>query len=411
MSVKIYYTIIDLLPYKPDVLLTESFLVKRLLKLVNYLFIETVKTIDDLTKTVNTINYDPHVGENLCQIRAVYLLELLSGDNAYLNKRLELTKTQIAACLDTLTNKQLVEPSEKQTIQALFEELELIFPIPRDLYTLVLMRFLTNFRICNTFDNMIIDYDRMKQDLDISKNLSRRFIHHYQKELSMLSCDFIVSNSSLLGSKFSNILALVSHTDEDARSTLPCYLVMKVLMSYLLLNKINILVVVKNILTNKFISLFYTFNRQQRCHQLVPNPTLKMKREHCFVLHGISSYRSSEAEKYDDAFECNGLSNIIMSNMATHPQYSGKKLQGIKQNPFLPLNTCSDRTVTNYANELEEEFLRMKALGERIGCTESNPSLFFIRHIFVDTLLNQLHQLKQQKFYSDQIHDQIVQAA
>lgn len=398
-----HYTLLDLLPYKKDILLSEKFLVKRLIVLSQYLLDEITATIHDISVTQNTYSFDPHVGENLCQIRAVQLLDFLTKDKTRYAPELALVQAKVTRCLSTLKKVELNNIESHETLSDLFKALGLIFPIGKHLYTLILMRFLTNFRVCNNLDNMIIDYDEMTTRLGLSKNLCRRFIHHYQKQLSALSCEFVLDISLDISSSMTNLLRLVIHQDEDARTTLPSYLVMKVLMHNLIKQKTNILIVIKHLTAHKFTNLLYQYDSSTQCYQRLSNPDTKTLNSHCLVIHGVTQTQLDLSTDFLHQFDEIGMLNIIMGNMATHPQYSGKKLIGLKSNPFLPLNICCDPDITSYASLLEEEFLQMKALGTQYGCTENNPDLFFIRHIFVDTSKNQLTYTHNNKFYSDQL--------
>lgn len=408
---KCHYTLLDLLPYKQDILLSEKFLVTRLVALSRYFLNEISETIYAINVTQNTSHFDPHVGENLCQIRAVQLLDFLAKDKTHFAPELALIQVKVTQCLATLNNIDISAIETHQTLSNVLKSLNLIFPLGKSLYTLILMRFLTNFRVCNDLDNMIIDYDNMTMRLGLSKNLCRRLIHHHQKQLSALSCEFVLDLSLDISPKLTNLLRLITHQDEDARTTLPCFLVMKVLMHYLTKNQTNILLVIKHTKSHEFTNLLYQYDNASQCYQRLTNPDANALRPHCLVIHGVTQTSLNLETEFLRECDNVGILNILMGNMATHPQYSGRKLVGLKNNPFLPLNICCDPDITTYASQLEEEFLQLKELGTAHGCTEKNPDLFFIRHIFIDTLQNQLTCTRENKFYSDQLLEHFGAAA
>jgi hypothetical protein len=104
--------------------------------------------------------------------------------------------------------------------------------------------------------------------------------------------------------------------------------------------------------------------------------------------------------------------------MASHPQYSGHKLNPLSYNPYKHLlaeqNTISpkceeannhvvypnlnDQTYAAY--QLEEELLEMKHYAEHIGCCENNSSLLFMRHIYCDIVRNQKAHISDFLSYS-----------
>ena len=130
------------------------------------------------------------------------------------------------------------------------------------------------------------------------------------------------------------------------------------------------------------------------------------------VINGISvSEQLQSKESFIQRLMNVELTDIILSNMAYHPQYSGIKLNSVSFNPFQKFVTKkheelettydinnSDKTSYQQIQEaiyivgyLEDEFLKMKQFAKNNGCCKTNQSLFFIRHIFCDTIKNQLH--------------------
>lgn len=399
--------LLDFLPYNHDVQIFDHNLRSRIIELAAFITREVIETIEDFFVKGCLTAFDPHVGENLCQIRAVQILDYLDELNSdpkstygYLEYRIQL-KTQLSK-LNVIQNTPL---TPGQTIFMLLESNEIDIVIDQKLFMLTLMHFLTKFRICNPFDNTIIDYQKMTSKLNISKNLARRIIHDYQKKLSKFCCDYVAQFAPQIHPLLPKILDLFRYTDDDARTTLPCYLVMEVLMWRLRALQKNILFVVKHTHdeSKQFITLFYRYNQKTEHYELKISPSKQDTAKACLVIHGISCSEDWIKVNYKARFEYMGMQQILMSNMATHSQYSGKKFASLKNNPYSPLMACSDQELSQYASDLEATFLEMKRLGLKTGCLEQIPTTLFIRHIFTDTAINQLEFAKNQEFYTEQI--------
>ena len=77
------------------------------------------------------------------------------------------------------------------------------------------------------------------------------------------------------------------------------------------------------------------------------------------------------------------LPEMLLISFPQHPQYSGKKLLPINNNPYQPIKAhLQDISMIKYIDDLETQFLRHKMLSKKIGCSYENPSLFLITHIF-----------------------------
>lgn len=404
MDMQKQYSLLTLLPYKADVQILDKLLRDRIVQLLIWLMGETIRTLDDFTKTTQSTAFDPHVGENLCQIRAALLLSLMdeyASDDNFKMTCITL-RQQFTTLLNELSILTTTPEIEVLTLQNFLESKNLLLGIDSRIFTLVLMHFLTTFRIFDNAENSVIDYAKMTGTLSVSKNLCRRFIHHYQKLLSQISSQFLFKLAAPFGATWIKILQALSHEDEDARTTLPCYLVMKVLFHYLQQQKINILFVVRQQQSTQLINLFYKYESQKNHYVLKTKLNDTDLNSHSLVIHGISHRKGPLTAKYQEQFENIGMFNILMANMAAHPQYSGRKLSHLKENPFRILKADEDQAMSLLINEVETEFLEMKCLSDKHGCNEFQHDMLFIRHIFCDTVKNQLSCVNKQLFYREQ---------
>jgi len=112
----------------------------------------------------------------------------------------------------------------------------------------------------------------------------------------------------------------------------------------------------------------------------------------CFFVYGAAVYqRKNEIETkedYIDRFNQVGVVDIILANMAAHPQYNGVKLHKYKNNPYEVLqekNICHSLFAP-----LKQRFADKLQLSIQHGCRENDARLLFIRHIMCELPKTQL---------------------
>jgi hypothetical protein len=400
-------SLIDFLPYDSEVKILESSLKKRILSFILVVLDELVETIQDFYFKKKMTAFDPHVGEGLCQIRACQLLDIyyqtkdepLFEDSALKIKKFNEIKKNIKYLLecDDVNNQS----DENYTVGSYLKQLQLHIPISHNLFFLMLSHFLTKFRKINELENTMINYPKLISYLKLSKNISRRIIHQYQKQLSEYSYYYVEHKALLYKVINIDFLRMLQRFDDDGRYTLPCYIVTKVLLADLKAKKTNILFVVRHDKSLKFTTLLYSYDIRLEQYVFCTNPTPVVLNSPCFVLHGVSNQEcDEETNRYVDKFNNIGANTVITLDSAAHPQHSGKKLSELKWNPFLPIIRGNNKELAALAMNIEEQFHSMKAMSERVGCNSINPKLIFIRHIFCDHLDKQLQYVSNHYFYS-----------
>ncbi len=432
--------LIDLLPYNPDISIRDFELIIRILLFVDLL----LREIDESSRSFyveRSLHYfDPHVGDNLCQIRACQILELhletrykpdaylfYIGIKAAINKK----KSLVAELLDAYENernkKLYYSKYKNEKLIDFLNRHNLNLAMPQSLYFITLCSILTKFRTFNQNEDILIDYELLKDHFKISKNIARRLVHRYQKQLSYISYEYILRHSLPLRTmKISRkMLELLHHTDDDGRHTLPCYIVMLVLLNRLKTLKIDILIVVRQKRAGQynFVGLFYEFNPKLNIYHFKNN--INASNAPCFVIHAISESESLTSTGGRLASQLNldkngtldhyisklneiGVTTAIMANMAAHPQHSGNSLIPFKVDPFISLLASSDPTISQNVTELRDVFLKMKVLGNTMGFSKTNSTMLYIRHIFPDFLCRQLTLSLNKKFYNEHAIEKIA---
>jgi hypothetical protein len=150
--------ILDLLPYKPTVKIYDSVLAIRILTLLASLANEVIESTEDFFLTKNMINFDAHVGENLCQIRACLLLEL----EQEFTREYEDKQIYIDLVLHLKDNilriEMLIEHFKKErnrknfiwdTVEGLLEKNKLNIILPEPLHFLNVSHFLYKLKMFN----------------------------------------------------------------------------------------------------------------------------------------------------------------------------------------------------------------------------------------------------------------------
>ena len=107
-------------------------------------------------------------------------------------------------------------------------------------------------------------------------------------------------------------------------------------------------------------------------------------------------YQNSETNVFDSKklnndIENFGLNNVILYNMATHPQYPGMKLSKYKNDPFSTLNDedlLSEKEFKSFVNT----FFLMKNITEKKDNSNKIITPPFIKHIYCDLLNNIGHK-------------------
>jgi len=413
---------IVLLPQSPQGLLQSLSDRVRILMLKKLLIDETIATLEDFFLHQYMHNFDGHVGETLCQIRGYQLywlkLNLENDGNRFILAKKIHSLQQLSHKLAVLIQQyqlNIHRREEPQTVSDFLQVHNAIYEVsPLEVY-LIQLHLLSRFKAFDADGNISIDYKKMCTSLNISKHMARKIIHIYQVEASQYSINFIYSlivkrfnKSSLI-----NIFNDLKKIDDDGRSTLPCYWVMELMYESMRSQNYPILVVCERRINNQYMdTVFLVFKPSSFAvneYEYCPLSNGNLNNLH-FIVKGIANYNGSSVipskEQYIKSFKEEGIRKIIFANMAIHPQYTGKKLSLYKDNPYLDLlkekinqDSMFGKQIKLLA-DLHQSQQKMKMYAEQLGCGKQNPSFLYIRHIFCDTLNNQL-QLSKLNEYED----------
>lgn len=406
-------TSLCLLHQDPTTLLTTAEMKKKILHNLSFIINEIISALQAFS-TNQLSKFDPHVGETACQIRAymVFLFRLKLNDPYFSCKlRYEITKMQALDKLvineinnfHFLLNKNICSKDEGLhshiKICDFLTDRNLVFPLSFEIKFLLLCYFLTRFKDYTDGGDHITCYERICHEMQISRKLSKKIVRHYQIQLANISTQFILdlSQNNINQTTFTLALKHLTLKDDDERSVLPCYLVMKVLLQSMLTNKCPILIEVQRqheLSKIDHIHLIFFPNSSSSDYSFHPDSPGNLNHLPCVVIQGLTIYESAckqeTKEQFISRFTNIGLIKIVLANMANHPQFSGNRLKDLIYNPYKTM--LSNVGSTDLVYNLESELFDMRNYGQTVGCCETHPSLFFIRHIFCNTIGEQINK-------------------
>lgn len=390
---------LQLLPQSPKTQLPTHLKFSKVLYLLKFFTQHVIEALESFYVLQHYHEFDPHVGETSCQIRAYQMIVLSMTVNEVskvsIYRKISLLKETLGRIEQDTAHYEKVDTTPQRTndhhttLDQFIESNNYSFELDEVEFFLVQARILTQYKTYYGDGNPCIDYYSLTHDLGVSKHTARQLVHLYQINLSESSCNFIMQLVNDMPSPpFSpSDLSLLRNFDDDDRYVLPCYWVMKAIYAHMLHTRKTILLSVKRIFNNQTVDHFLLPFTVTSSYGRIKYHTdiTRLPDQPCFVVHGITKY-SQPVEETQQTFISRllgmGLESIIFLNMAIHPQYSGKKLSLLSSNP-LTADTVNLQ-ISDYIGL--KEFLTLQRQADIFGCSINNPSLFYIEHIYCDKL-------------------------
>jgi hypothetical protein len=400
---KLNYSIVDLLPQNNSALVRDSKMASEIFKLIYHIINLLADCLHQFYIRRNYQYFDPHVGENACQIRAyafVILAEKKYEKDVIINRIHFLN-----AILDKL-KKILVTPINYKksscTIIELFKKHECYFSVEWQECFLCKSYTLTLFRKSNHQTTYTCSYT-LAHFFKISKKSSEKIIRQYQLHLAIMSCQFVQTIAFDLNLNEKNNPSIVSSIlyDDDGRMVYPCFFSSRIFLMHMKKTRCAVLIILETLNGNKRKD-FILFDKDNNQGRLLTRDKSHIKEDLCIVVIGArlatTPLSSSELLKKLNYF---GLYSILLMNMAAHPQLSGSKLSPFA-NQFVP--DCTK--LTTIEKEMEAEFWTLESTAHKYGFCRDNPSVLLIKHIFMSTIKNQIN-LQNTNEYTRSVRDSI----
>lgn len=396
------YNLIDLTPYTPEMLLKNISERIRVLELLNFVFNSSQKALESFIDC-NYTNFDAQVSENLCQIRAYQIMNIDSTINKEsLFISLKNIKNFRGICQELLENYaflRLKRPShysdsinKKIQLQTFLQDNDLNINISEQVYFIIQSYILSYYKLVGEYDiSLGINYEKLCFDLKIdSKSYARKFVHRLQRNLSILSTNFVFKLQKQLLHDGNEMIFMkkLCFKDEVGRQVLPCYEVTKIILNHALKRETYIQIIVFKLNGNeKKLVHFFLKTCPKKNDFILCNTPLEPGR--CFIVFkGIAHCDDTNLEiqeSYIEHFMQFGLKKIILANMAQHPQYAGILLSDKKNNPYQEGTEMSE-SLQDKRKCFEANFLFCKNLSKEIGCSQENASLFLLTHVYCSSI-------------------------
>jgi hypothetical protein len=387
---------LDFLPQSKDTLLVDPKSLIRNLELMNRVLEHSIEALNYFLNN-EFHKFDAQVGETLCQIRA-YKLYLLANFKYKTNRNeikenaINIMDKKILICKKI---KKLKDEKNKSrynqniSLYELFQNNELYFEISEDLYFIISCYILSKYNSLNEEGIPIaINQPKVMMGFDISRSLAKRFINNLQKNISSISCDFIIKITGELkelSMEHKKILPLLKFTADEGRKALPCFEVTNVIVQHMRENDGEFVFLIHN--ANKKLINFPIFFKFINKEIEINNYSFINDNKKIYVVFkGVTNHDINKSIKlFTDKLISKGLDTIILANSATHPQYSGKNLYHLREDPFANISANNDIESIQKIEYLREKLHRYVKYSHEYGCEVNNSNLLFIQHIFCDS--------------------------
>lgn len=395
------FTCIDFLPQSYDVLVKDCKMKVSVLKLLDFVVRELILAIENFYIYKNYTCFDPHVGETSCQVRALQMLVVArNAEYSFSTSQqriasLKATRQVIAGKIGDISASRH-GANNSQTLLEFLKEQECLFVINREERFLMPAFYLTQFKYAVNENETYICIDSICAESGLARKQVKKLTHFYQGCMARYSClDILNWTQKLYDLPMAEMhLAQMMKKDDDGRSVLPQYYAAEVLLSYIELERLPIFIVAKRTdgTRSELTSMLFVKDKHSRQFRLENSNLSEYLYHPCFVVHGGAQYHPGEfenQEQYSKRFMDIGIKKILLLNMASHPQYSGKHLSQYRADPF-QVNFTGDEAL----DVVRQRFNNMRDVAQMMGCSVDNQQLFFINHTFCDTLHKQLMKLQ-----------------
>ncbi len=386
---KTIYSTVDLLSQNNSALVRNSKTAFELLKMLYNVIHLLAESLDKFYIAKQYQYFDPHVGENACQIRA-YAFVILSRkkeNNNAIIERIHFFKSHLNRLKKILTER-INYKNNSLTVVEFAEKYACYFSVRWDECFLCKSYLLTVVKKSNSQGSYTCSYT-LANFFKISRTFSEKIIHQYQSHLSRMSCKFIKTIALDLNINEKNTPSIISSIsfDDDKRMVYPCFLSSRLIFMHMKKTECAVLIILNTIDDNNSRKDLILYNKEVKQGRLLTKNNNLIKNEVCVVIQSprIATTPLSSLELLTELNNY-GLYNMLLMNMAAHPQLSGSKLA-----PFAELFVPDTIQLTTAEEEIEKEFLAFKSKAYKDGFCKENPSLLWIKHIFIDIISNQLY--------------------
>lgn len=377
-------TLLDLLPASPNALLKTPAEKVNFLKVYAYfveLAIESFETFlrGDLQK------FDAHVGDTACQIRAYRVLKLYHFSST--RTRLQSTIVVFQRMLEVL-KEIIIEVGDKKgnTLYSLMDFLNLLkleVPLDEDLSFLIAAFFLTQYTFVDDEIRLVgrIEYEKMCQEVKfLTRHASHKLVIKLQRMLTKDSCSFLEA-LTLADQKLHAANPLLTNTllhDDLGRSIIPTFVSSYIIFKDMLATGGKMRLICK-IDGEKYVSLLFQVDPIAGRFDLTSDGK---QDQPCLVIKGEALKLHSRAEVIEYIERAGGVFQLLLANMAIHPQFSGQKFTAYNADFFNFLFSKSSAfLLQDSITWFVELYAKMLSLGKQFFEIERGR-YFLPRHVY-----------------------------
>lgn len=361
-------------------------------------------------------HFDAQVGENLCQIRAYKTMMIAKKWLVSTEKREEFA-TRITLLDEYIKRvdqdiayfKKIINYTghsksldDVEDINFFLLRQNLFLLLDEDTIYLIMCFFLRRFRVCVEHIPVAININNIQAYFHISKYKVKKLVRKYQAFVCKMGNEFILQIAkdfpSTLG--YNDILPYVSRHAENGRQVLPCLLVTEIILSHCLMNTFPIILVVrrKNIFDEIKDIVYFTFvAHASNIFSLESIESFFGHHQYAMIIWGETVYKKDNdenASQFVKKITKHDLMTLLLANMASHPQYTGKSLVNFRDDPYQDVNL---NEMTHQMTNFDELLRQLRAFAIEQGCAQENKTLLFLKHMYAGHLTYEIMNIKSQR--------------
>ena len=314
----------------------------------------------------NLEQFDGLVGENACQIRALWVVLLSENHKINFNELLSLIDS-VNLKISQLIENNLIKVSLKEVL--ISGELDIL--IPQDAWNLLQFYLLTQIKVrrgSKSERRETMDLKQLQLLGDVTVSFAKKLISKLRKEVAAGSVALIKQYSPLIDSEVWN--ALVVHHNE-CWACVPMFLTYQTILSTLQQHNIPIVIHVRfHLHEDQYEALeeaYFYYMPVDGQYRLV-EPSEEILSRSALLIQGMVAASKREElpslEEWKRGFDTFPLATVILAGAADHRQYP---------------DSSHDHLFELIA---EEQFYELKNLAKQEGFSIDNPSTFLIQHVY-----------------------------
>lgn len=365
------YVLSALLPYEPSVKKGERF--KDSLQ--EYLLLLTAcEQVLEALKRGDFKSFDPLVGENACQIRAVKLAVIFS-DTFEICDRLVQSLTQAKTTVQTYLSTDNRKIPADLSLQDVLKNIEITLDYR---FAFLLKSFLlTKVKIVRDpkedkplVKNDYTDTKKVKEILKVGSAFAHNLIMHLRGKLSERSVKFVqkIAQEEMLSQSYI--------FDHRGLQCLPCFWATKALLKHALTNNVPIVLLAEQKAADQEHRVVnrtaITYMATKEGYLAVDPTTLDQERP-ALYLYGSSCSNFSdllEVNVWEQKLRDHCPMEMILAYAASHRQYPDSSQDAI------------------FEEKADPSYSHYKRIAQEWGCSLENPALFFLAHAYCDKIAN-----------------------